>query len=305
MFSDPVFPAADVTSEPMPLELAAAEFRWLVSGPHPVSIDGQHFPPLPCRPVPLDELRDLLLEESCPHVTRDAVWVHLIEQARADGAPWTMACVGIALPALVSIALEPAEPFTDDHRDIHSSVLCGFLAELPRIDLSRPWVMTRLWWAAYRGGHTFIRDALDAPMPTDEDFHSAEPAPPFGHTDFVLARVVAEGAITGEEAELIACTRTEETTLTAVAAARGVSYKALEQVRRRGEARLLAHLDGQACVDEPTDRQDRDVELRATAATTISAAAHATTATPDAPAEQSQVVTAEVGKSSKKLRVAC
>jgi hypothetical protein len=275
----------------------------LVTGPRPASVEGWRFPGLPRRRVPLDELRDLLLDPELPMATVDPVWVHLVTRSRDEGDAATVCCVGVALPALFAIAADLCAPFVDDHHDIHAAILTGFLAELATIDLGRPWVMWRLRCAALRAGHLFIRDALDRPTPTDEDFHSSEPTLPWGHEDFVLARAVAEGAITGEQAELIGATRLEpEYTLTQAAADWGVSYKALEQVRRRAEQRLAAWLAEQAPLDDPGDRRERDVEIRAVNAVTITAAAREATqpATPDL--GKSHTVTDVGGKTSKKVR---
>jgi hypothetical protein len=253
--------------------------------------------------VALDELRDLLLDPELPMATVDPVWVHLVTRSRDEGDAATVCCVGVALPALFTIAADLCAPFTDDHHDIHAAILTGFLSELATIDLARPWVMWRLRCAALRAGHLFIRDALERPTPADEDFHSSQPNPPWGHEDFVLARAVAEGAITGEQAELIGATRLEpEYTLTQAAADWGVSYKAIEQVRRRAEHRLAAWLSEQAPLDDPADRRDRDVEIRAVNAVTITAAAREAThaATPDL--YESHTVTDIGGKSSKKVR---
>lgn len=285
----------------MPLDAARTAFGWLVTGPDPTSINGRRFRGLPDRQVPLDELRDRLLNPALPMSTVDPVWAHLVERSRADGGTWTVGCVGVALPALISIAAQLSAPFADDHRDIHAAVLSGFLTELAGMDLRRGWVLWRLRWAAYRGGHTFIRDALSVPRPTDEDFHSHEPAPPWGHPDFVLARAVAEGAITDEEAELIGSTRLEEYSLTDAAADRGVSYKAMEQVRRRAEHRLVEHLTAQAPHDEPTDRGERDVEIRAVHAAAITDAARATRRAPNRPRRRSRTVTRSGGPTSEKV----
>jgi hypothetical protein len=285
------------------LDAARTTFEWLVTEPYPASVEGWRFPGLPRRRVPLDELRDLLLDPELPMATVDPVWVHLVTRSRDEGNAATVCCVGVALPALFAIAADLCAPFTDDHHDIHAAILTGFLSELASIDLARPWVMWRLRCAALRAGHLFIRDALERPMPCDEDFHSSEPNPPWGHEDFVLARAVAEGAITGEQAELIGATRLEpEYTLTQAAADWGVSYKAIEQVRRRAELRLAAWLTEQAPLDDPSDRRDRDVEIRAVNAVTITAAAREATHPATPHSDESHTVTDIGGKSSKKVR---
>jgi hypothetical protein len=303
MDSRHVLNCVPIGRDSLPLDAARTAFEWLVTEPYPASVEGWRFPGLPRRRVPLDELRDLLLDPELPMATVDPVWVHLVTRSRDEGDAATVACVGVALPALFIIAADLCRPFADDHHDIHAAILTGFLSELATIDLGRPWVMWRLRCAALRAGHLFVRDALERPMPTDEDFHSSQPNPPWGHEDFVLARAVAEGAITGEQAELIGATRLEpEYTLTQAAADRGVSYKALEQVRRRAEHRLAAWLSEQAPLDDPSDRRERDVEIRAVNAVTIAAAAHeAAHAAPSQPGE-SHMVTEIGGKSSKKVR---
>jgi hypothetical protein len=268
----------DTPFEPdsLPLDSARGAFEWLVTGPAPLSVDGRFFPGLPARRVPLDELRELLLDTSLPLAAVDLVWMHLVTRSRDEGGAWTVACVGVALPALFAVAAKLSAKFADDHRDIHAAVLTGFLSELATIDLIRPWVMWRLRCAALRAGHRFIREALDRPMPAAEDFHSSEPTPPWGHPDFVLARAVAEGAITGAEAELIGSTRLEDYSLTAAAADAGVKVTTLQWARSQAEARLVAWLREQAPHDDPGDRRDRDVEIHAVSAVTITAAANGT-----------------------------
>lgn len=51
--------------QPGPLDAARRAFRLLVTGPHPISLDGDRFPGLPSRRLALDELRDLLLHRRC------------------------------------------------------------------------------------------------------------------------------------------------------------------------------------------------------------------------------------------------
>ena len=256
---------------PLPLDTARSAFDWLVTGPHPVSIDGRLFPGLQRRSVPLNEVRDRLLHPSCPQSTRDAVWAHLVLRSRTEGATWTLGCVGVALPALTRIAAVLSARFAGDVADIHAAVLTGLLAELAHVKLGKPRIMLRLRWAAYRAGHTTVREALDAPVPSGWGFGSRAPALPSGHPDFVLARAVAEGVLTDSEAELISSTRLEGVPLTRVAQARGTSYPTVHQARRRAEHRLAAHL-----LDETPGEDERgDPATQVVQAVTLTNAAQA------------------------------
>jgi hypothetical protein len=300
-----VWGSASFEGDSLPLDSARTAFEWLVTGPEPLSIDGRFFPGLPRRRVPLDEVRELLLNSNLPLAVVDLVWMHLVTRSRDAGGAWTVACVGVALPALFAIAAELGAKFAQDHRDLHAAVLTGFLSELASINLARPWILWRLRCAALREGHLFVREALERPLPSDEDFHSSEPTRPWGHVDFVLARAVAEGVITGEQAELIGATRLEpEYTLAQAAADWGVSYNAIAQVRHRAERRLAAWLRAQAPHDDPSDRRERDVEIRAVhTATIITAAARAAARPMTSPPDQSRTATAMGGKPARKVRV--
>ncbi|WP_229812648.1 hypothetical protein [Lentzea flava] len=191
-------------------------------------------------------MRSRLLRRGCSQKLRDEVWAHLVLRARTDGATWTVGCVGVALPALIATASTLSAKFADDPSDIHAAVLAGFVAELTVVDLRKPRIMLRLRWAAYRAGHAAVREALDAPVPSGHGFRSTLPPPPWGHPDFVLARAVAEGAITAAEAELIGATRLEGVALVDAAHERGLSYEAAKKARQRAELRLVAYLrDGE------------------------------------------------------------
>jgi hypothetical protein len=294
--------SAPFARDSLPLDSARTAFEWLVTGPGPLSIDGRFFPGLPRRRVPVDELRELLLDPGVPMPMVDLVWMHLVARSRDEGGAWTVACVGMALPALFAIAAELCAPYADDHRDIHAAILTGFLSELAAMNLARPWILWRLRCSALRAGHLFIRDALERPIPTGEDFHSSEPTPPWGHPDFVLARAVAEGAITREEAELIGATRLEDYSLSAAAADAGVGVTTLQWVRGEAEARLVAWLTDQAPHDDPGDRRERDVEIRAVNAATITAAANGTNKSLRQPAGKSRRVTTSTEKLSVTVR---
>ncbi len=237
-------PRAAFGPDDMPLDAARSAFEWLLTGPRPISVDGRRLPGLPGRDVSLDEVRQRLLRRRCPQPVRDAVWAHLVRMSRQEGGRWTVGCVGVAMPALTGIAARLTSRFVGDPRDIHAAVLSGFLAELATIDITRPRIMLRLRWAAYRAGHTCLREALDAPTPSARAFHSAAPQPPSGHPDLVLLRAIAAGVITTAEAELIGSTRLEDVSLVEAAARRGSGYEAAKKARQRAERRLVEHLRG-------------------------------------------------------------
>jgi hypothetical protein len=194
--------------------------------------------------------------------------------------------------------------FASDPSDIHAAILAGFVAELGEIDLRRPRVMLRLRWAAYRAGHTAVREALDAPVPSGhgaEGFRSTMPAPPWGHPDFVLARAVAEGAITSVEAELIGSTRLEGVPLADAAAERDLSYQAAKKARLRAEHRLVAYLLDDTLDDTtdapPTGPHERDLATQVADAVTITAASERSTT----PASLSRGVTDLAARAAKKV----
>ncbi|MGW6063160.1 pilin [Streptomyces sp. NPDC055189] len=234
--------ATQLAAPPLPLETAAQCFALLVAGPHPPSVDGREFPGLPDRAIPLDELRTRLMRGQCPRRTRDAVWTLLIRRARAQGATWTLACAGMALPALSGIChwasgRFPAEPF-----DLQAEVLTGFLGALATIDLERPRPHVRPRWAAYRRMLAVLYEALDAPVPVARVFVPAPPKPPWGHPDFVLLGAVRVGVLTRTEADLIGRTRLEEQSVPDWAQTHDRPVMAAYQARRRAELRLRAYL---------------------------------------------------------------
>lgn len=224
------------------LDVARDAFTALVTGPHPLGLDGREFPGLPDRRLPLTQVRTLLLARSCPQHTRDAVWRELVTRSRREGGAWTVGCVGMALPALTRSAAQLTARFADDPTDIVAAVLTGFLTALSEADLDRPRVMLRLRWAAYRAGRIALTEALQAPPPAPAGAGSLLPQLPWGHPDLVLARAVIEGAITRLEADVIGSTRLEETAVADWATAHEMGTWAVYKFRKRAEARLAAYL---------------------------------------------------------------
>lgn len=225
-----------------PLDAARAAFAWLTAGDHPVAVDGREFDHLPNREIPVDELRDLLLRRSCPRRVWDQVWRHVITRARSEGGTWTIVAVGLALPMLTPMAARLTDRYAGDPADIHSEIVQGFLDALQTIDLTKSRITIRLRWAAYRSGHRALIAALDGPTPKAPGFFSAEPKPPSGHPDLVLARAVQVGVLTPTEAEVISETRLGDTLLHDWAAHHKIEFWAAYKTRKRAEYRLATWL---------------------------------------------------------------
>ncbi|MFC0112582.1 hypothetical protein [Kibdelosporangium aridum] len=220
------------------MDVARDSFALLVTGPRPLSLDGRTFPGLPQRWLSLDEVRDFLLARKCPQSTSDAVWAYLVSQARSGAAQWIVGAVGVALPALISVAARFARRCPTDPTDIHAEVLRGFLDALPTVDVDRPRIMLRLRWAAYRAGDAVLARTVAATKPPVV----ALARPRSGHPDLLLAQAVAEGVLTETTADLIGSTRLEPISVQEWAARRGVSQWAAYKARRRAEIRLAAYL---------------------------------------------------------------
>lgn len=245
--------ARTVDQSPSPLDTARECFTLLATGPQALSLDGRSFSGLPNRHIPLDELRDRMLRRSCPRRTRDAVWAHLVRQSREHGAAWTLACAGMALPALAGVARWLTARFPGDVFDLHAEVLGGFLGALATVDVDRPRVLVRLRWAAYRAGFAALSEALDAPTPIGRDFRSTPPRQPWGHPDLVLTRAVRQAVLTRTEADLIGATRLDETPITDWADQHEMSHSAAYKARQRAERRLIAFLREQSTTADPDD----------------------------------------------------
>ncbi|MCP2298378.1 hypothetical protein APR11_004823 [Nocardia amikacinitolerans] len=196
------------------------------------------------------QLRERLWDSATPMAEVDAIWVWLLDRVRAEDEDAMLVCAGLAAPMLSRTINEYATSSTTARHDIESEVLTAFLGHLPRVSLEEPGVWHRLRWGAYRAtlkaayqqqiGATVVGD-LDrdlAPLGERVQAIAAEP----GHPETVLAQAVAAGVISQEAAELIAASRWEGRSLTALAAERGVSLWKLRKARPRAERALLAWL---------------------------------------------------------------
>jgi hypothetical protein len=222
-----------------PLAAAQHAFSLLVQPPSHLGFDGRGFAGLPDEILPLERLRTLLLAPQTSAEVRDAVWRELVVRARRDGPAWVVAAVGIAMPGLRHVAGLVAAGWRGDTRDLDAELLVGFVARLKTIDLEPPRVIGRLIDAGVRAA----RKARDA----DSDAHLVRidaagpivPIQPWDHPDLVLARAIAAGVIDADEANLIAATRLEQTTLAEAAARIGITSRLASSWRLKAERRLL------------------------------------------------------------------
>jgi hypothetical protein len=234
-------------TDPWPTSaLAAAEkaFTHLVAPPAPLALDGRtagHG--LPARHIPLDELRHLLIhDQSVSYDAKDAAWRLLVDHARTWGPAWVVAAVGIALPALTTMAGRLCAGHTDQAEDIESELLAGFLQALRTADVSGPAPYAKLCWAGWRAGRTARAGETSCELPELADPHAHSPARPYGHPDLILGRAVAAGIITAEQADLISATRLGDALVEELAARQGLQPSVLRMRRRRAELVLTAHL---------------------------------------------------------------
>jgi len=225
---------------PEPFDAADAAFRLLCAGPQPLALHASQVAAgLPDRPMPLDELRVLLLHPSTSARARNQVWAELVRRARDGGPAWTVGLAGIAMPGLRRAAGSLAAAYRGDPADLQAEVLTGFLAAVRALDtddLEAVPLASRLVWAAWRAGqqHAYA-EAGHAARRQDLSGWEDGPDLPWGHPDFVLAAAVRHGILTRAQAGLIGRNRLEGIPLKQIAAETGISHSALCNRRKRAE----------------------------------------------------------------------
>jgi hypothetical protein len=147
----------------------------------------------------------------------------------------------VALPGLRRAAGRLAR--ATSRTDVQLDLLEGFTKELATVELDSPRICARLCNAAYTAARKALA-AQEAAASGEANFAPASTLPPrpYGHPDFVLARAVAAGVITAEDAELIGGTYLEQATLAQYADRVGLSRWAAYRRRGQAVARLLAAL---------------------------------------------------------------
>jgi hypothetical protein len=224
-----------------PFDTLEKTFNVLSSGPSPLALDGQSFDDLPDRPLPLDELKSLLLHPSVSFSLRDAVVGELVDRAQHDGqwGQWMVGVAGVLLPGLRRAAWPLAQICPDKTPDVESEILASFVAAVRRVAPDRPRLAAHLTWRAHGGAKELVRaEMAEWAKPAFQPV-SAAPPRPWGHPDLVLVKAVEAGVLCAEDAELIGATRIGGLSLEVAADRLGITYAAARKRRTRAEATVV------------------------------------------------------------------
>ena len=215
-------------------------------------------------PVSLWVLRELVLRRQLPVTVVNRMWALLVAGVRGLGETWTVAAVGMALPALCALAGDLSGPRRRVCVDLDAEILGGFLTGLALARPNAPGLFPFLLRHARHAGLAWVtaqRAAARAdPVEhtTLEQLHTPRTSV---HPDQVLVELVADGVINGQDAGLIIANRLEGIPDRHLANRERLSYDTVRKRRQRAERRVAAYLhhhsgglDAHHPTRHPTDR---------------------------------------------------
>lgn len=221
-----------------PFDTLEATFRLGCAGPAPWSIDGRAVPGLPDRPIPLDELRAILLHPSTSYPTRGRALSILVARARTQGGAATVGLAGVLIFGLRRAVSPLCDIRPDRAADIEAEALTGLIEAIAATEADRPRLAARLcWMARTRAKRLFEAELAELAQPGPYPDAAAPPFPA-SHPDLVLAQAVTQGVIVAEDAALIGDTRFGLLDLQRAAEGLGISYPAARKRRTRAEKAL-------------------------------------------------------------------
>ena len=183
----------DDASTLSPFDTLEETFRLLSDGPRPIALDGSAIVGLPNREIPLRELRAMLLHPSVAFSVRDAALRALVERAQAEGGRWTVGLAGVLLPGLRRAIWPLFEACPQKLDELEAEALSAFLVALARCRPGRDRIASWLCWRTRVGAARLLRAELAEQAGPGTDPVPSDPPRPWGHPDFVLAKVVAAG----------------------------------------------------------------------------------------------------------------
>jgi len=227
-----------------PLSAAATAFAALTCEPDPMTLDLDqlgHDTGLPAGVMTLTDLDAWLVKHRRAFAARDAVWRELVRRARLDGPHWVIAAVGMAMPALRRYAAQLASGYRGDRDDVDAEVLTGFLAALrERVDLAKPAPHAALCMAAFRAGHSLVRQSREY-TPVDDVEHVTgprTPTVPWGHPDLLVRRAVQLGLVDETDEQPYIDVRLGQKAIEPIAAGLDITADALRMRLGRIDTRL-------------------------------------------------------------------
>ncbi|MFE9426178.1 hypothetical protein ACFYNO_24820 [Kitasatospora sp. NPDC006697] len=227
------------------LDRIESMFRQLSTGPRALALDGGALGGvLPAESMPLDEMRNLLLNPPHPDAAT-TIWRELVERTRlpTDQDLWTVVAVGAMTPGLRGMCRR-AGVGPSDHQDLQAELVAQFLSCLAVVRPENPRLVGQLYWSAQRAVGRFRQGVIEAErllIAGDIDPRLVAGAGLVGHPDVALARLCTRGVINAQDADLIGRTRLEGESLSVAAARLGITYAACRKRRRRAENRIVEH----------------------------------------------------------------
>jgi DNA-directed RNA polymerase specialized sigma24 family protein len=227
-----------------PLADLERTFRWATRPPALLVLDGAGIASdLPRGPVPLDELRQLLLHGQLSYATKDRCLGLVASRAQSGDGLWTVGLAGLLMPGLKRVARRLRSAPGVEAAEVGPEVVISLLESIPRVDPAGDRIAARLCWEVYRRAARALgvrrQTAREPVWPTDRLPGSALSST---NPEEVIARAVRAGALTVDDAELIARTRLECQRITDLAASLGLPAARLQKRRARAEARLTEML---------------------------------------------------------------
>jgi len=210
-----------------PFDALDRSFRLLVCDPAALALDGAAVGHgIPARPIPLGELRGLLLHPSVSFDARDAALTWLVARAQREGEVWLVGLAGVLLPGIGRRVYPLCRAYPRLAHDLEAEALVGLLQAIKGWPCGRDRVATRLVWAAARAAHRLLRRELAV---TEREagvgLELAAPARPAVHGELVLEEAVAAGVVSRRDAELIAASRIEEVPVRELAGRWGLAMR--------------------------------------------------------------------------------
>lgn len=227
-----------------PLADLERAFRLATRPPALLALDGVAIGcDLPSGPLPLDELRRLLLHGHLSYAMKDRALGLAATRAQTGDDLWKVGLAGLLMPGLKHVARRLRRAPGVDPTEVGPEVVVALLEAIAEVDPERERLAARLCWATYRRAARALgvrrRNAWEPVWPMDKPPGSAVPST---NPEEVIARALNAGVITVDDAELIAQTRLEGQRVIDVAASLAVPASRLQKRRERAESRLTEYL---------------------------------------------------------------